>query len=108
MLLFEISSRLGYDILTTQSRSRLRAALCVVTSSKTWDVLRRGIEDLASIFWSEANRKSARCTETVGFDTRTRDPREVTKRNFSRIQFGTQARLWRACVYSRAQARGIF
>ena len=31
---------------------------------------RERFEDLASILWSEANRKSARCTETVSFDSR--------------------------------------
>src|SRR3989344_5175587 len=35
-----------------------------------------GIEDLASILWSAAHRKSARCTETVSFDMRNRGPAE--------------------------------
>jgi hypothetical protein len=33
---------------------------------------RERFEDLASILWSEANRKSARCTETVSFEKRNR------------------------------------
>ena len=41
--------------------------------------VRDRIEDLASILWSGANRKSARCTETVSFDKRTRGLSESTK-----------------------------
>ena len=41
--------------------------------------VRPGIEDLASILWSEANRKSARCTDPVRVDKRNRGPGRGTK-----------------------------
>lgn len=50
---------------------RLRSFNAVKTAERArlGDV-RVGFEDLASIFWSIANRKSARCTEAVSFESR--------------------------------------
>jgi hypothetical protein len=43
-------------------------ALFICSGKEAHSRFRAGREDLASILWSEANRKSARCTEAVSFE----------------------------------------
>ena len=72
-------------------RAALVAALCVVTPSNVWGTLRRGIEDLASIFCNFLKQNMlARCTDPVRVDKRNRGPRAVAQ-NLSRDLFVTDS-----------------
>jgi len=69
----EVGSRKGEYLTADTKTSAIRRYFCRRRRALL-GAGRGGFEDLASILWSEANRKSARCTDPVRIEKRTRGP----------------------------------